>query len=129
MQQLTPHLDTGSSVIFRSSTVATATNLGTSIYSATKGALNKIAQIAANELAGRKIRVNVVSPRPIETPGLENAIPQDDIAHLAASTPLQRIGKPDEIAEVVLFLASEKACFINGTVLLVDGGFITYAIK
>lgn len=129
MQQLTPHLGTGSSVIFRSSTVATATNLGTSIYSATKGALNKIAQIAANELAGRKIRVNVVSPRPIETPGLENAIPQDAIAHLAASTPLQRIGKPDEIAEVVLFLASEKACFINGTELLVGGGFITYAIK
>src|SRR5690606_30131318 len=60
LQSLIPHLAVGASVVFTSSTVATASNMNTSIYSATKAALNKIAQIAANELAGRKIRVNMV---------------------------------------------------------------------
>lgn len=129
LQKLIPHLQTGSSVIFTSSTVATASNLGASVYSATKGALNKIAQIAANELASKNIRVNVVSPGPIETPGLQSVVPQEAIDHLAAATSLQRIGKPEEIANTVLFLASDKASFINGTEFLVDGGYITYAMK
>lgn len=129
LQKLIPHLQTGSSVIFTSSTVATASNLGSSVYSATKGALNKIAQIAANELASKNIRVNVVSPGPIETPGLQNAVPQEAIDHLAAATSLQRIGIPEEIANTVLFLASDKASFINGTEFLVDGGYINYAMK
>jgi NAD(P)-dependent dehydrogenase (short-subunit alcohol dehydrogenase family) len=60
--------------------------LGTSVYSATKGALNKIAQIAANELADRKIRVNIVSPGPVQTPGLEYAVPAEAKAYLAAAT-------------------------------------------
>lgn len=71
LQKLLPHLIEGSSVIFTSSTVATASGLNGSVYSATKGAVNKIAQIAANELAERKIRVNIVSPGPVQTPGLE----------------------------------------------------------
>jgi NAD(P)-dependent dehydrogenase (short-subunit alcohol dehydrogenase family) len=65
LQKLIPHLANGAAVVFTSSTVATASNLGASVYSATKGALNKIAQIAANELADRKIRVNIVSPGPV----------------------------------------------------------------
>lgn len=60
MQKLTPHLTEGSSVVFTSSYAATAANHNTSVYSVTKGTLNKIAQIAANELVGRKIRVNTV---------------------------------------------------------------------
>ena len=71
LQKLIPHLADGASVVFTSSSVATAANLNTSVYSATKGALNKIAQVAANEFAPRKIRVNIVSPGPISTPGLE----------------------------------------------------------
>jgi len=129
LQKLIPRLHNGASVIFTSSTVATATNIGTSVYSATKGALNKIAQIAANELADRKIRVNIISPGPVETPGLENAVPKEAIAHLAAATSLQRLGKPAEIANTVLFLTSDTASFINGTELLADGGYITYAMK
>ncbi len=74
LQKLLPHLNDGASVVFTSSTVATAANSGASIYSATKGAVNKIAQIAANELASRKIRVNIVSPGPIKTEGLEKVV-------------------------------------------------------
>jgi NAD(P)-dependent dehydrogenase (short-subunit alcohol dehydrogenase family) len=129
LQKLLPHLADGASVLFTSSTVATAANLGASMYSATKGALNKIAQIAANELAERKIRVNIVSPGPILTPGLEKAVPEEFKGHLSAATALQRIGHPDEIAKTVLFLASDDASFITGTELIVDGGYTTYARK
>lgn len=129
LQKLLPHLADGAAVLFTSSTVATAANLGASIYSATKGALNKIAQIAANELAGRKIRVNMVSPGPILTPGLENALPPEAKEGLAGATALQRIGDPDEIAKTVLFLASDDASFITGTEIVVDGGYLNYALK
>jgi len=130
LQKLLPHLNDGASVVFTSSTVATAANLGSSIYAATKGALNKIAQIAANELAGRKIRVNIVSPGPIKTEGLEKAVPSAETKdYLASVTALQRLGSPDEVAKTVLFLASDDASFITGTELLVDGGYTTYARK
>jgi len=129
LQKLLPHLTDGAAVIFTSSTVATAANSGASIYSATKGALNKIAQIAANELAGRKIRVNIVSPGPVLTPGLENAVPEEAKAFLAGATALQRLGDPDEIAKTVLFLASDAASFITGTEIVADGGYLNYALK
>lgn len=129
LQKLLPHLTDGAAVVFTSSTVATAANLGASVYSATKGALNKIAQIAANELAGRKIRVNIVSPGPIATPGLDSVIPAEAKAHLAGATALQRLGDPDEIAQTVLFLASDAASFITGTEIIADGGYLNYALK
>ncbi|WP_228236038.1 SDR family oxidoreductase [Allomuricauda sp. M10] len=129
LQKLLPHLADGSSVLFTSSTVATATSPGTSIYSATKGALNKIAQIAANELAERQIRVNIVSPGPTETPGFDKATQGAAKDFFAAATALQRMGRSEEIAKTVLFLASDDASFITGTELLVDGGYINYALK
>ncbi|UUW08750.1 SDR family oxidoreductase [Flavobacterium plurextorum] len=129
LQQLLPHLANGASVIFTSSTNATATALGSSVYAATKGALNKIAKIAANELAERKIRVNIVSPGPTETPGLNNAVPAEAKGYLASITALQRLGNSDEIAKVVMFLASEDASFITGTEIVADGGLLNYALK
>ena len=129
VQKLSPYLVNGASVIFTSSTVATATNIGTSIYSATKGALNKIAQIAANEFAERKIRVNIVSPGPIQTPGLEGVLNAEAKEHIATLTALQRLGQPDEIAKTVLFLASDDASFITGTEIVADGGYLNYALK
>ena len=129
LQKLLPYLGEGSVVLFTSSTVATAANLNTSVYSATKGAVNKIAQIAANELAERKIRVNIVSPGPVETEGLLHLVPQEALGYLASSTALQRLAQPEEIAKAMLFLASDDASFITGTELLVDEGYATYAYK
>ncbi|WP_462266100.1 SDR family oxidoreductase [Mucilaginibacter sp.] len=129
LQKLIPYLANGAAVVFTSSAVATASGLGAGVYSATKAALNKIAKIAANELAERKIRVNIVSPGPILTPGLENAMPAEAKAHLAAATALQRLGEADDIAGTVLFLASDAASFITGTELIADGGYLNYALK
>lgn len=129
LQKLTPHLADGSSVIFTSSVVATAANVGTSVYSATKGALNKIAQIAANELAERKIRVNMVSPGPIQTPGLDSVATDEAKSYLASVTAFGRLGSADEIANTVLFLASDAASFISGTDITADGGYLTYSRK
>ena len=129
LQKLLPHLADGASVVFTSSSSATAANIGASVYSATKGALNKIAQIAANELAGRKIRVNIISPGPIATPGLDSVVPTEAQAFLAGATALQRLGHPDEIAKTVLFLASDAASYISGTEIVADGGYHSYALK
>jgi NAD(P)-dependent dehydrogenase (short-subunit alcohol dehydrogenase family) len=129
LQKFIPHLADGAAVVFTSSTVATASNVGTSVYSATKGALNKIAQIAANELAERNIRVNILSPGPVLTPGLELAVPEEAKPHLAAATAMQRLGDPDEVAKAVLFLSSNDASFITGTELVVDGGYLNYGLK
>ena len=129
LQKLMPHLMDGASVLFTSSTVATASSLNTSVYSATKGALNKIAQVAANELAARKIRVNIVSPGPTQTEGLDTVASAEAKDYLASSTGLQRLGTPKEIANAVLFLASDHASFITGTELLVDGGAINHLLK
>ena len=128
-QKLIPWLADGAAVLFNSSMVATAANVGTSVYSATKGALNKIARIAANELAERKIRVNIFSPGPVQTPGFENAVTPEGKIDLAAGTALQRLGNPDEIARTVLFLASEDASFITGVEIVADGGYLNYALK
>ncbi len=130
LQKMIPHFTEGSSVVFNSSTVATTAQMYGSVYSATKGAVNKIAQIAANELAERKIRVNIVSPGPTKTEGFDKAVPSLDMQNeFVKSVALGRMGDPSEIAKAVLFLASDHASFITGTELLVDGGAIGYLLK
>ncbi|UYQ91200.1 SDR family oxidoreductase [Chitinophaga horti] len=129
LQKLIPYLADGASVVFTSSTVATAANAGSTVYSATKGALNKIAQIAANELAGRKIRVNIVSPGAVATPGLDSVVSAETKDYFATLSALQRIGKPEEIAQTVLFLSSDAASYITGTEIVADGGYLNYMLK
>jgi NAD(P)-dependent dehydrogenase (short-subunit alcohol dehydrogenase family) len=129
LQKLIPYLAEGSVVLFTSSLVATAANLATSVYAATKSALNKIAQVAANELAERKIRVNIVSPGTVETEALLKLLPKEALEYVTSLNALKRLAQPEEIAKAILFLASDDASFITGTELLVDGGYATYAYK
>ncbi|WP_353718734.1 SDR family oxidoreductase [Dyadobacter sp. 676] len=119
----------GASVIFTSSRVAAAAGVASSVYSATKAALNKIADIAVNELAERKIRINVVSPGPIQTPGLLTVASEEIQDYLASRSALQRLGNAHEVANTVLFLASDSAAYINGADIAVDGGSIQYMLK
>jgi NAD(P)-dependent dehydrogenase (short-subunit alcohol dehydrogenase family) len=100
---------------------------GTSLYAASKAALRSLGRTAASEFAERRIRVNVVSPGPTKT-GIVAKLgmppEQERATHefLATRIPLRRMGRPEEIASVVLFLASEDASFVTGEEIVVDGG-------
>ena len=113
---------------------ATGAMLNASVYSATKSAVKSIARVAANELAERKIRVNIVSPGPTDTPNYSKlGFPEEAVNqfknHYASNTAVKRMGSADDIAKAVLFLASDDASFITGNELIADGGFINYALK
>lgn len=91
-------------------------------YSVTKGGIIAFTKALAKEVAPSGIRVNAVSPGVIDTE-MNAHLSEEDRQELAEETPLQRIGKPEEIADAVLFLASERAAFITGQILPVNGGF------
>lgn len=91
-------------------------------YSVTKGGIIAFTKALAKEVALSGIRVNAVSPGVIDTE-MNAHLSEEDRQELAEETPLQRIGKPEEIADAVLFLASERAAFITGQILPVNGGF------
>ena len=94
------------------------------VYAGTKGAVNAISGVLANELAPRKIRVNVVSPGFVVTEGTHTAgiVGSDMETGLVAQTPLGRAGQPDDIAGVVAFLASDDARWLTGEVITASGG-------
>ena len=122
-----PHLNDGGAIIFNSSIVHLKGFEGAAIYSATKGALRAYSRVLTTELAPRKIRVNVVAPGPIATPIYDKlGMPQEAVEEMgqsfAASNPLKRFGNPKEIADTVLFLASDEASYVNGIEVPVDGG-------
>jgi NAD(P)-dependent dehydrogenase (short-subunit alcohol dehydrogenase family) len=134
LQKMIPHLKEGASVIFTSSNAAHLSNINVGAYSATKSAVNTIARVAANELAERKIRVNIVTPGPTDTGvlakvGMPEEVEKQVTEKIVASTAVKRMGQPDEIANTILFLASDKAGFITGSEFLVDGGMTNYALK
>ncbi len=126
VQKALPLLTEGASVILTGSTAAVKGTASFSVYSASKAAVRSLARSWALDLKDRGIRVNVVSPGPVRTPGLGGLVPE---AHrqglfdaLAAGVPLGRLGEPEEIAKTVVFLASEDASFINAAEIYVDGG-------
>ena len=123
-QAASKHLGEGGSIINVSSVAATLQPATTAVYSGTKGALNAITGVLANELAPRKIRVNAVSPGYVVTEGTRTAgvTGSEMEAGFVAQTPLGRAGAPDDIAGVVAFLASDDARWVTGEVLRVGGG-------
>jgi NAD(P)-dependent dehydrogenase (short-subunit alcohol dehydrogenase family) len=127
VQKALPLLVDGGSIVLTSSVSAFTADPALSIYSATKAAIRSLARCWVLDLKDRKIRVNAVSPGSTETPGLAGlAGPGGDTsalyAFLGGRIPLGRLGRPEEIADAVAFLASEAASFINGADLQVDGG-------
>jgi NAD(P)-dependent dehydrogenase (short-subunit alcohol dehydrogenase family) len=115
----------GASIILNSS-IAGSTGLpGTSVYNATKAALRSFARSWTTDLKSRKIRVNAVSPGWIDTPGLQKLMHTDSkglSTTLDSSIPLGRVGRPEDVANVVSFLASDDSSYITGAELFVDGG-------
>jgi len=122
-----PLLKEGSSIIATTSVVNQMGMAGSSAYSATKAALQQLVRTAAAELSPRGIRVNAVSPGPIETPiftktGMSEADLQAMAAGIQSQVALGRFGSSEEVANVVLFLASDESSYVQGQEFVVDGG-------
>ena len=119
VQKLLPLFSSGASIILNS-TVSTSKGMpGQTVYAASKAALRAYARIWTSELADRDIRVNLISPGPIDT---SVELPDDLIARIVDMVPAGRRGQPSEIATAALFLASDDSTYVRGTELFVDGG-------
>lgn len=128
VQQALPLLTEGASIILASSTTASKGLSTRTVYSATKAAIRSFARSWVTELKGRGIRINVLSPGPIETPGVKASQGDEKVAQayktaMNSAVPLGRVGQPEEMAEIVAFLASDASSFINGADIQADGGW------
>ena len=128
VQKSLPLLRDGGSIILNASIVATKGLSSNSVYSATKAAVRSFARTWTTDLKDRRIRVNAISPGPIDTPGLSELLASSETGEqrkkmISTTVPLGRFGRPEEIAKAVVFLASEDASYITGIELFVDGGF------
>jgi 3-oxoacyl-[acyl-carrier protein] reductase len=114
----------GGSIINISSVVSTLAPPQSVVYSATKGAVDTITRVLANELGPKKVRVNAINPGMVETEGTHSAgiVESDMRKQTEATTPLGRIGKPQDIAPAAVFLASDESSWVTGQTLFIAGG-------
>ncbi|MBC8108259.1 MAG: SDR family oxidoreductase, partial [Anaerolineae bacterium] len=115
----------GGSIINISSVAATSAPPSTSVYSATKGAVDTVTKVLAKELGARKIRVNTISPGMVVTEGVRamGILDTDFKTNFESQTPLGRIGQPQDIAPAAVFLASNDSSWITGETFVIAGGF------
>src|SRR6476469_5727720 len=128
VQKALPLLPDGASIILNASIVASKGFAANSVYSATKAAVRSFARTWTTDLKSRRIRVNAISPGSTDTPGFGELIAssetgQQRLKALSTVVPMCLLGRPEEVAKAVVFLASDDASFITGVELFVDGGF------
>jgi NAD(P)-dependent dehydrogenase (short-subunit alcohol dehydrogenase family) len=128
IQKLLPLMGEGSSIVLTTSIAADLGMATSSAYGATKAALSSLARTLSNELAPRGIRVNEVSPGPIETPIYGKlGMPQDQVegfkGMMSELVPVKRFGSAEEVAKAALFLASSDSSYLLGSKIRIDGGF------
>ena len=122
VQKALPLLAEGASVILTGSIASVKGFPSFSVYNASKAAVRSFARSWIADLKGRGIRINVLSPGHIETPGLSNLMSAEQKAEAVALIPLGRIGTPDDLGKAAVFLASDDSAYITGIELFVDGG-------
>jgi NAD(P)-dependent dehydrogenase (short-subunit alcohol dehydrogenase family) len=120
VQKALPLLHDGASIILNASIVASKGLSSNSVYSATKAAIRSFARTWTTDLKDRRIRVNAVSPGSIDTPGLSDLLASSETGEqrlkmISSAVPLGRLGKPEEIAKAVVFLASDDSSYVTGT--------------
>ena len=121
VQKGLPLLKDGGSIIITGSVAGSKGTPAFGVYGATKAAVRSFARTWTSDLKDRRIRSNVLSPGPINTPLISRA-PAEVVAQIASTIPMGRIGEPDEVAKAALFLASDDSSFVTGIELFVDGG-------
>ena len=123
-QAASKHLPEGGSVINIGSAVSRITPPHSAVYTATKGAVDAITGVLSRELGSRKIRVNALNPGMVETEGAISAgvIGSDSEKSLATQAPFGRVGRPEEIADIAVFLASKESRWLTGETLIASGG-------
>ncbi|KAI0630632.1 NAD-P-binding protein [Trametes polyzona] len=125
VQDAAKHMSAGGRVIFFSTSVAHASGVLPNylVYAATKGAVEQLTRVLAKDLGARGITVNTVAPGPIDTDLFRNGKTEQQINFFAGLHPQKRLGTADEVSNVVSFLVSEEASWVNGQTLMVNGGF------
>lgn len=124
MQQSAKRLRNGGRIITLSSSVLGTNFAGYGIYAATKAAVETMARFLAHELRGRQITVNTVAPGPVATELFFEGKSEERVAQLGKAAPLERLGQPEDIANVIRFLASEAGGWVNAQVIRANGGFV-----
>ena len=127
VQKALPLIPDGGAIVLNASVVSVKGSPAFSVYSATKAAVRSFARGWTTDLKDRRIRVNVVSPGPIDTPGLSQFAETEEQKKglydaMASMVPLGRVGEPEEVAKAAVFLASDDASYVAGIELFVDGG-------
>jgi NAD(P)-dependent dehydrogenase (short-subunit alcohol dehydrogenase family) len=127
VQKALPLLPDGSAIILNASIVGSKGLPSNSVYAATKAAIRSFARTWTTDLKARRIRVNAVSPGPIDTAGLRELLGSSDagkqrLESIGSIVPMGRLGEADEIAKAVVFLASDDSSYVTGIELFVDGG-------
>jgi NAD(P)-dependent dehydrogenase (short-subunit alcohol dehydrogenase family) len=128
VQKALPLMPDGGSIILNASVVGSKGLSSNSVYSATKASIRSFARTWTTDLKHRGIRVNAISPGTIDTPGLNDLLASGEAGEqrrkmVASAIPLGRFGRPDEVAQAVVFLASDESSYITGAEIFVDGGF------
>jgi NAD(P)-dependent dehydrogenase (short-subunit alcohol dehydrogenase family) len=122
VQKALPLFNDGGSIFMTGSNASVKGFPGFSVYAASKAALRSFARTWLNELKGRNIRVNVLVPGQVATPILEQVLDEEAKQMFESLIPRGKMGRPEEIASVALFLASDDSSYVNGAELFVDGG-------
>jgi len=112
----------GGAIVNTSSIAATGGTAGLTVYAASKGAIDSLVRVAALEAGGDGIRINNVSPGVIRTP-MSEGLPEEALESIAAHAALKRVGEPEDVADLAVWLCTDEARFITGQSVLVDGGF------